>query len=617
MKCIKKILVIGLCCLCCVFAFCGCNSKSDTSSGSTETVEGALNPDEMFSDKDKEIGYDESTCIKITLADNASKADSDNVTIDGNTVTIKKEGTYLVSGTLSDGQLTVSADDAEKVHIILNGVSVTNDTSASLYIKNADKVFVTTVEKTENSFSTTGEFTAIDDNNIDAAIFSKADLTLNGAGSLKVNCAKGHGVVSKDDLVVACGSYDITAASHGLYGKNSVRIADGSITINSGKDGVQSENTDDETLGYIFIANGTIKVTAGQDGFDAQTILQVEDGDITVAAGGGSANAAVKKSEFPNQTQTYDDSDAASAKSLKAGSLLIVKNGTFTLDSVEDTLHSNGNLTLCSGAFNLTAGDDGIHSDTNVKISDGTVNITKSYEGIEGQTITIDGGKIDIVSSDDGLNAAGGNDSSGTAGNGKDQFASDDNCNITINDGTLTVSADGDGIDSNGNITIAKGTVTVWGPTNDGNGTLDYGGTATISNGTFLAAGSSGMAQGFSDDSSQGSILYALGSSVSAGTEVSLQDSEGNVILTFTPQKTFSSVQFSSAKITKGSSYKITVGDASYDVTMDGISYSNSSGMGGGQGRGGGGMDGGTPPDGGNMPQGNGGNPGQRGDAAQ
>lgn len=519
----KKTIAILIAAVFMLALFSGCSS-SELATDEQSSSEGAetLASTDMFSDRDMDIGYSASDCETITLADSGSRSSSDSVIIDGNTLTITDEGYYIVSGSLSDGQLIVDADESYKVQIILNGASITNSDSAAIYIKQADKVFLTTAKNSDNSLSAIGDYLAVDDNNIDAAIFSKEDLTLNGAGSLTINAKYGHAVVSKDDLILTSGTYTITAASSALSGKNSVRVAGGSYSITAEKDGIHSENNDDSTQGFIYIAGGDFTISAGSDGMDAIT-----------------------------------------------------------------------NLTVVGGTINIKAADDGMHADAKTSISGGTINITESYEGIEGLSIEISGGTINLISSDDGINAAGLNDKSSFSGPEKDSFAINSDCYILISGGSLTINAMGDGIDSNGDLKISGGYTTVSGPTDNGNGTLDYAeqGSAVISGGTLLGAGSSGMPVTFSDASTQCSIFYAFTNSVSAGTEVALKDFAGNVILSFKPEKTFQSVNLSSPEITSGNSYTLCVGDAEYSIEMTGSSFSYGASMGmGGGGQFGGGM---------------------------
>ena len=467
----------------------GCNTKignttQQTTESSTTTSSSVTETDtsDMFSDRDKEVGYDESESVTISLADNSSSCESDAVSITENTITIKDEGTYILSGSLSDGMVIVEAEDTDKVQIVLNGVSISNNQSAALYVRSADKVFVTTASGTENTLEHNGSsYTAIDENNIDAAIFSKSDLTLNGEGTLTVTAQEGHGIVSKDDLVLTSGTYVITSASHGLSGKDSVRIANGTYTIVSGKDGIHAQNKDDSSSGFVYLAGGT---------------------------------------------------------------------------------------------YTISAGDDGIHAASNVTISDGKIDITQSYEGVEGLSIDIAGSEISVLASDDGINAAGGNDNSSSEGfqGGDDQFASTEDAYIQISSGVLHVNASGDGIDSNGDITVSGGETYVSGPTNDGNGSLDYNGSAQITGGIFAASGSSGMAQNFDSSSTQGTIMVNIDEQ-EGNTEISLLDSSSTELLSWTAEKQYSSIIISTPEVQQGETYTITAGTAEQSVTMDSLVY--------------------------------------------
>ncbi len=521
------------------------NNSNETSSGSTSTDSSAQGIDvsNMFSDRDKEIGYDEENSTVIKLSDDSTTCDSDAVQISGNTVTIIDEGTYILSGTLTDGMVIVDAEDTDKVQLVLDGVDITSAESAAIYVREADKVFITTASDSQNTLTNGGTYTAIDYNNIDAAIFSKSDLTLNGAGSLTITAKAGHGVVSKDDLVLTSGTYQIDAASHGLSGKDSVRIASGSYTIVSGKDGIHAENADDTSLGFVYLADGTFDITSDGDGISAGNWLQADGGVYTVKAGGGSENVQKSDGEWqfgPGQkTESTDttEEDTVSMKAIKAAGELILKGGKYSLDSADDTIHSNANVTISDGEFTLASGDDGIHADSATTISGGTVDITESYEGIEGLSIDITGGETYVS-----------------------------------------------------------------GPTNDGNSALDYNGTGTVTGGIFIAAGSSGMAENFGDSSTQGVMMVTVNSQA-AGSAVSLSDSSGNELVSWTPEKEYTSVIISCPEITTGQEYTLTTGSDTTQITMDSIVYGSGSGMGGNPGNGGGpgnGGDMGQKPDDGN-----------------
>ena len=567
----------------------GCNAKTEKNTQqnteSSNTVSNSvteIDTSEMFSERDKEVGYEESESTVILLADNGSSCESDAVSITENTVTIKDEGTYILSGSLSNGMVIVEAEDTDKIQLVLNGVSISNAQSAALYIHSADKVFVTTASGTENILENNGTYTAIDENNIDAAVFSKSDLTFNGEGTLTITAQEGHGIVSKDDLVLTSGTYVITSASYGISGKDSVRIANGSYNIVSGKDGIHAENTEDSSLGFVYLAGGTFDITSQQDGISASAWLQAEEGTYTILTGAGSANVQSQNSgDRKPMEQTFQEEteeNTTSMKGMKAATQLLIKGGTYVIDTEDDTLHSNGNIAVSGGTYTLSSGDDGVHADSNVTISSGNIDIAKSYEGIEGLSIDITNGEISVVASDDGMNAAGGNDSSGLEGPGPggDQFASTEGAYIHIAGGVLHVNASGDGMDSNGDIAVSGGETYLAGPTNSGNGTLDYSGSAVVTGGVFAASGSSGMAQNFDSSSTQGVMMVNV-EEQEANTDIVLLNSNGDEILSWTAEKEYSSVIISSPDIKNGETYTIKAGTAEQSITMDSLVYGNNS----------------------------------------
>ena len=267
-------------------------TESQTEAAEASNIDGILDSSDMFTNRDKEIGYDEESAIAINLSDGVSTADSDSVVIDGDTITITEEGTYILSGSLTNGQIVVEAENA-KVQLVLDNADISCETSAAIYVKAADKVFITTTDGSTNTVCTSGEFEAIDDNNIDAAIFSKSDLTLNGAGSLEVTCPNGHGILSKDDLAITSGEYVVDAGKHALSGKDSVRIAGGTFELAAGRDGIHSENTDEEEKGFVYIENGSFTITSDGDGIDASYVVEIVDGSFDITAGGGYENGEV------------------------------------------------------------------------------------------------------------------------------------------------------------------------------------------------------------------------------------------------------------------------------------------------------------------------------------
>ncbi len=574
----------------------GCAGNTAITSDSTELSEstGAAEASEevgletvqtdadMFTDRDLDSSYDESSSVQIQLNGDSASASSDSVQISGSTVTITEEATYILSGTLDNGMILVDASDTAKIQLVLNGVDITSETSAALYILEADKVFITLAEGTENTLSNGGSFTAIDENNIDGALFSKQDLTINGSGSLTITSPAGHGIVCKDDLVITGGTFTISSASHGLDANDSIRITgETEITIDAGKDGMHGENDDDSSLGFVYISGGTIVIEAEGDGISAGAYMQIEDGVFQITAGGGSENGSSESSDAwgsfgggpgqqqsmdTTQTQTSTDDSSTSMKGIKASGALLISSGSFSIDSADDAVHSNTSITVNGGSFEIATGDDAFHADEYLTVTDGVINITTSYEGLEALHVDIQGGEITLVATDDGLNAAGGADSSGTTGGRDGMFgggweSTSSDGTIEISGGTLYINASGDGIDANGTVEISGGYISIVGPTQGDTSTLDYDISAVITGGTFIGTGASGMAQTFSD-SQQGVISVSVGSQ-EAGTTITISDSDGNVILEYTPELAFQVIIFSSPDIVSGETYTITAGSVS------------------------------------------------------
>lgn len=539
MKQTKRGLTAVLLCGLLVLGGCGAqNTAEDTSN--TETVSSGdiavapvstIDTAGIFSDRDLAGSYDESEAIAIQLSGDSASCGSDSVVIDGGTITITAEGVYLISGTLSDGQIVVNAGDTEKVQLVLAGAEITSATSAAIYALEADKVFVTLAEGTENILTNGGEYIAVDDNNIDAVVFAKTDLTLNGSGGLTINAQAGHGVVSKDDLVITGGSYTITAASHGLSGKDSIAIADGTFAITSGKDGIHAENSDDSSLGCLYIKDGGFTIRSQGDAISAMGALQIDGGTFDLYTGEGSASVEMtsgdqfggqmgggQRGAWTDQTATADtqtEEDSVSQKGIKGENTYAINGGSFTIDSADDCLHAGGEMIIAAGAFTLNSGDDAIHCDDALTIQSGTFTIPYCYEGIEGLSITIEDGVFDITSYDDGLNAAGGADSSGLSGFGgrtQDTFAADSDSFILINGGTFTIISTGDCVDSNGSLTVNGGALDLT-CNGSGNTTLDCDGTYTNNGGDVTTNDGSESNPGQMEGGSRG------GKGTQAGTD--------------------------------------------------------------------------------------------------
>lgn len=476
------------------------------------------------------------------------------ITVNNQKVTITKGGSYFISGKSENGQLIVDAKDQE-VQLLFDDLDLTCADSSPVYILNAEKVTVTLNEATVNTLTDSDTYTSSDEPS--ATLFSKADLTINGTGKLIVNANYNDAIQSKDTLLIESGDFIIHSVDDGIIGKDSLTIQTGNFDMTTKGDAFKTTNESDATLGNMTIQNGTYRLQTQGDGFQSVNQLRIEDGQFTM--------------------DTSSSRQDSSTKGIKAGTLLEIANGDFNINSVDDCLHSNGDMEIKAGSFQLSSEDDAVHSDSTLTIQGGTITVLFSYEGLEANEIIINGGDISINSSDDGINAAGGNDQSNSNGRfGGDVFQDSSNSKITINAGTILVNADGDGIDANGSIYINGGTIYVNGPEDQANNALDYDQECVISGGTLLALGQTSMLQGASANSTQPSFLLALSTRYKANTEVVIKDSQGQTICSYTALKAFQSIVFSDSQLKQGETYTIeldgksTVIDLSSMVTSSG-----------------------------------------------
>ena len=576
-----KFTLVGI--LSAVLLISGCNRQ-------TVLADADLLGADAFSKRDYLAEYDESACAHILLNGDTASCDSDAVEITGGIITILDEGVYTLSGTLTDGMIIVDADKTDKLQLVLNGADITCADSAAIYVRQADKVFITLADGTGNHLANGGAFTAIDDNGIDGAIFSRDDLTLNGSGALTIESPAGHGVVSKDSLKLTGGEYAITASGHALSGKDEVCIDGPTLNLVSGKDGVHAENVDDASLGNLYIASGDLIIQAEGDGLSASGALQIDGGRFIIVCGGGSADVSLERADgfhggFMNdprsQFSPMDDGNSVSAKGIKSDGEILLRGGEFSIDTADDAMHANGALTISNGSFEISCGDDGIHSDGLLTVSGGSIQISKCYEGLEGLCIAVTGGDISLTAADDGLNAAGGSSSIGFGGSrGGDPSSADQSCDVTISGGNLYVNAGGDAIDSNGTLNISGGTTVLSSPVSGDTSTLDYGLDGSVTGGVFIATGASSMSMGFGESSTQGSIMLRT-EVYPANTEIVLADAEGSVLLTHTADQEFSCVTISCPGIVLDGVYTLTIGDQDTEIVMDRLTYGSDLGFGG------------------------------------
>ena len=610
MKHFTKILALILCLLIAALPLVACDkgtenagtsgtTDTDGTGSGTTTSSGAISDNETSSDttgseaektveevaSDTVAAPDTTGATVIIFSGETASVSGSGATAEGGVVTVSAAGTYVLRGT-GAGRVIVNAKKQDVV-LVLENLNLTCSYGSPLYIYKSSSTTVYLADGSENAltdgevYTYDDEYSSAEDEEPNACLYSKSDLIIAGSGKLIVTANQNNGITGKDTLKIDSATVVVTAKNHGINGKDSLTIRAAKITVTSGGDALRSTNDYDTALGFIVIVDSDLTLTSGEDGVQAETTLTISGGTCTVTSGGGASGKV--------------DSDT-SAKGLNANGNLCLLSGAYALNCCDDAIHSNANIVIKGGTFTIATGDNGTHANENVTVSGGAITVTKSYEGIEGKSIDLTGGEISVIASDDGLNAAGGADSSGFGGpgfGGGDRFgtASSD-VYIRIAGGKLYVNASGDGIDSNGNLIVSGGETYVDGPTGNGDGALDYDGTATITGGILVAVGSSGMAQNFGTASTQGSIL--LNFSTGSKSAVTLTDAQGNVLVSYTPSKTYNSVVISCPGLVQGGTYTVSACGQSSSVTLSSLIYG--SGMGGGGGQPGGNQPGGNRP---------------------
>lgn len=576
----------------------------------------------------------------ILLSGSSASVSGTGAEAENGIVTITEGGTYEISGTLEDGQICVKAPD-EDVTLILKNVSVTSSSGSPFVILKANSVTLSLPDGTESTLTDSETY----DSDEDACLYSKADLTIEGTGTLTVNANYKNGITGKDTLTIRDSTLSVTAANHGITGKDSLTAENASLTVQSGGDAIRSTNNEDGALGFILLTDCTLDLTAAEDGVQAETVLTIDGGSYAIITAGGSDG-------------TIDED--TSAKGLKAGTQVTISGGTFDLDCCDDAIHSNGNVDISGGSFTLSTGGDGIHADDTVTVTNGAIDILKSYEGMEGVTVNIEGGDINIVSSDDGINVADGtssgfkgsfpdgqnhsdgtpppSDQDGTNGgtpptpptgqnvsdssrptppSGQDGAADTNTPPAPPTDASGEAPSDLPSMPEGGfdgqqpgnaagssscSVNISGGTIRIdaSGDGIDSNGDLNVsGGTIYVSgptndgdsaldyDGAAAITGGTIVAAGYSGmaqnfgSSSTQGSILLTASSVTGGI-ITLTDADGNVLVEYTPEKNYNCVVVSCPELTEGGAYTLSLGGETQTVTLTSLIY-GSSGFGGGR----------------------------------
>lgn len=518
----------------------GQSGRAQGDSGATGTTDGVdwaslidiPGMDFEYSDRDKDASCDVASATNIALSGQGATVSGEGAAVEGATVTITAAGTYVVTGELTAGSLVVNAGDADKVQIVLSGASIRNEAGPALNIQQADKVFVTLADGTQNTLADGASYALAEgEDEPNAALYSKADLTINGTGALSIEGNYCHGVNSKDDLVVTGGAIAVVAKEDGLRGKDCVKVADGSFAITAGGDGVKSSNDEDPTRGFVSIDGGTFTVTGCEEGIEAQEVI-VNNGELNITASDDGINAAVAE---------RDSNDA-------------------TIDASGDAGSTVGQDDHAGDQGGEGQGDGGQGAD--------------AQNGRGGQRPELPEG-VEPGQVPDGEQGGGfgARDGRGGAGGPMGANASED-CLIQINGGVVTINAGGDAVDSNGYVEVTGGEL-VGASSGAGDSALDYEYGATVTGGTVILAGGVGMAETFSEGSTQPFALVSLNGL--ANTELSVESESGEVLARCTVPVSFQCVTLSVPGLAEGATSKLVAGDATTDFTA---STTPSGGMG-------------------------------------
>ena len=597
----------------------GGNSSSSTSSYDYDDIDA----DDTFAKGEEYVADDdESISAKIVLdGESASISyvddESAQVSVDDNGVLIEDAGTYLIESTsLYTKSIVINLAKKNQPTLILNGVGISK-TSGYAPIVALEKAQLK-IKKAKNSknyiYDGRDEDYDGDDN---AAIFANKKLEITGKGSLTVVSTFNNGIGSDASISMKNGEVTIVSKNNCLKAHKAIEIeeedSDGGTYQFESSEGqcIKTEPSDDATEdemleSVITLTKGNYILKSAEDAIEAYATISILGGDYQITSGGGSSGKL--------------DKDSGSFKAIKSDTEIDISGGTFHINSLDDAIHTNGIINISGGDISIESGDDGIHADDTFTLSDGTIVISKSYEGIEAETLYFKGGTTSIVASDDGVNAAGGSDTSKT-----DPWSSGSTGTLYIEDGYLFINASGDGLDSNGSIYVTGGYTVIAGPTDGGNGPLDVGDGGNYflsqSGGTLIAYGNNSMAINASQGS-QKTMLFNHSNSIDSNYYYVLKDSSNNVLNVIKPYKTSSSLYYSTPDLgsstytlsyIKASSLTSTLEEVYFgvysssalingDTSIGSINLSSttngsygSSGQGGGQGGGGQGGPGGGP----------------------
>ena len=509
------------------------DTAASSSSFSTNVKSGEkLDVDTHYSEQD--LSWDTSSETAIDLSNPTA---TDGVTVEDGTLTITKAGTYKLSGEYQ-GQIKVETADSDAVRLVLDNANITNSSGAALNVVNADEVILYSASGTTNTISDGADYTATGEDDPDAVVYSKADLTIAGEGTLKVNGNHEDGIHTSDGLVIASGTLEVNAANTGIKGKDYVDILGGTINVTAQQDGIKSTNDTDEGQGWTRLSNGTVTVNAGDDGFKASRVVEISGGSLTVEQSDEGIEAQyINVSGGDVNVTSADDGMNASLKTSDSES---TDSSANTSDTANQQQNNQQQGSLPGGQQNGTSNQQQQGTGQPPAMS-GTSQDGTSQNGTTGT----------------GQQGMGQPPQGGMPGGGGGTFEVIDAA-INVSGGNITVNAEGDGIDSNGVTTLSGGTLIVNGPSQGGNAALDTNGDLLLNGATVLSGSTADMFEAPSTNSTSGYLKLTNSSGFEQGSTVQVADSSGKVVANYKVTK--SNVQLvlvSSSSIVKGQSYTV------------------------------------------------------------